>query len=74
MDELVSSCRNPELELKYEESDELVSAHATLADANDTLGEMLASVDEFVSKTLKKISGMLLKKSLNDVRMPKSRH
>ena len=50
LDELVSSCGNPELELKYEKSDESVSVHASVTDANDTLAKMLASVDEFVSK------------------------
>lgn len=48
--ELVSSCGNPELELKYEKSNESVSVHASVTDANDTLVKMLASVDEFVSK------------------------
>ena len=47
---LVSSCGNPELELKYEKSNESVSVHASVTDANDTLVKMLASVDEFVSK------------------------
>lgn len=50
LDELVSSCGNPELELKCEKSDESVSVHASVTDANDTLAKMLASVDEFVSK------------------------
>ena len=48
--ELVSSCGNPELELKNEKSNESVSVHASVTDANDTLVKMLASVDEFVSK------------------------
>ena len=30
-------------------SDESVSVHASVTDANDTLSKMLASVDEFVS-------------------------
>ena len=50
MDELVSSCGNPELGLKYEKSDESVSVHASVTDANDTLAKMLVTVDEFVSK------------------------
>ena len=36
--------------MKYEKSDESVSVHASVTDANDTLPKMLASVDEFVSK------------------------
>ena len=31
-------------------SDESVSVHASVTDANDALSKMLASVDEFVSK------------------------
>ena len=46
LDELVSSCGNPELELKYEKSDESVSVHASVTDANDTLAKMLASLDD----------------------------
>ena len=48
--EFVSSCGNPELELKYDKSNESVSVHASVTDANDTLVKMLASVDELVSK------------------------
>ena len=36
--------------MKNEKSDEPVSVHASITDANDTLANMLASVDEFVSK------------------------
>ena len=36
--------------MKNEKSDESVSVHASITDANDTLANMLASVDEFVSK------------------------
>ena len=49
-DELVSSCGNPELELKYKKSDESVFVHASITDANDTFAKMLASVDGFVFK------------------------
>ena len=36
LDELVLSCGNPALELKYDKSDESVSVHASTTDANDT--------------------------------------
>ena len=50
LDELVSSCGNPELKLKYETSDESEAVHVSVTDTNNTLEKMLASVDEFVSK------------------------
>ena len=50
MKKLVLSCGNPELQLKYEKSDESNFVHASVSDANDTLAKMLASVDEFISK------------------------
>ena len=50
MKKLVSSCGNPELQFKYEKSDESDFVHASVSDANDTLAKMLASVDEFISK------------------------